>query len=99
MNADIRREVRDKLSVWALTTNPIVKQQCEDFLVELCAPTVGGQGDEDIRVRIAEFMTRRCSNCYCQLPGYNVKGDGWHWLTENIGPFCDDCWSEIPPAR
>jgi hypothetical protein len=51
--------------------------------------------DGDARTRIAMLLMRRCSNCYRELPGYNVHGRGWNWLTPNVGPFCDECWAEV----
>lgn len=53
--------------------------------------------DTLIRAEIAKLLARRCNNCYRELPGYNVSGPGWNWLTPNFGPFCDDCYKEIKP--
>jgi hypothetical protein len=50
----------------------------------------------DPRTQIAQLMTRRCSNCYSELPGFVVSA--WRWLTPNVGPFCEDCWKEITPV-
>ena len=46
---------------------------------------------------IARLLTSRCNNCYNKLPGYDVHGAGWHWITSDVGPYCDDCWKEILP--
>ncbi len=54
--------------------------------------------DLDIRSQIAQLLTARCNNCYRRLPGVvgcDVHSRGWHWLTENFGPFCDDCFVEV----
>lgn len=51
----------------------------------------------DIRVKIATLASSRCINCFTKLEGYQVHGDGWNWLTGNVGPFCDDCYEEIRP--
>lgn len=48
-----------------------------------------------VRQQITELIASRCTNCFAELPGYNTKGPGWHWITENIGPFCKTCWREI----
>lgn len=47
------------------------------------------------RQEIARLVTSRCCNCYDILPGYNVHGKGWNWLTPNFGPFCDKCFKQV----
>jgi len=51
-----------------------------------------------IRVEIAKLLTGRCNNCYRELPGYQVHGEGWNWATPNFGPFCDECWEDLKTA-
>lgn len=51
--------------------------------------------DMDVRTQIAGLLVRRCSNCYHELPGYNVRAAGWNWFTPNLGPFCNDCFNEV----
>jgi hypothetical protein len=53
--------------------------------------------EQETRQQIAMLLTGRCNNCYSRLPGEvgcSVHSPGWHWLTPNFGPFCDDCWTE-----
>lgn len=53
---------------------------------------------DEVRSDIARLLTGRCNNCYSRLPGpvgCNVHSEGWHWLTPNFGPFCDECWKEV----
>lgn len=52
-------------------------------------------GDRETRQTIAGQLTRRCTNCFCELPGYQVNGRGWHWIEGDVGPFCDDCWTLV----
>ncbi len=58
--------------------------------------------DEPVRARIAGLLTGRCNNCYRRLPGEvgcSVKSPGWNWVTENFGPFCDDCFKEVDTCQ
>jgi hypothetical protein len=52
---------------------------------------------ESIRTEIAKLCVRRCMNCYNELPGYQVRGPGWNWLTNDVGPLCDECYAEVKP--
>lgn len=45
-----------------------------------------------IEQEIARLLIRRCTNCFRELPGYNVHGRGWNWARSDVGPFCDECW-------
>ncbi len=54
----------------------------------------------ETRQKIARLLTHRCNNCYRRLPGAvgcSVHSKGWNWLTDDFGPFCDDCIKEIVP--
>lgn len=53
--------------------------------------------DIEVHFQIAARLARRCSNCYQELPGYQVKASGWNWLTPNFGPVCDECFAEVAP--
>ena len=58
--------------------------------------------DMNVRDSVAKLLTGRCNNCYRTLPGEvgcSVHSPGWNWVTENFGPFCDECIKEVPSDK
>lgn len=55
--------------------------------------------EREIRTSIAVSLTGRCNNCYSKLPGYQVHGPGWNWITPNFGPFCNECLKETQKGK
>ena len=49
----------------------------------------------ETRREIGRLLTRRCTNCFHKLPGFNTSA--WHWITPNVGPFCTECWAHVEP--